>query len=666
VHDAAATGLALALVLALPGLLALVAARVRLSVVEMVALLPAVSLGCLWIAAQVVDVLGVAWSVPVYVATLVVLGALAVWRTWSPRDAFVVDLEATPHPPDAPAAPAERPVPRVSSGARPGVAGVVALGLLVLGVAIGGATWIRGVQGHDTTPPNFDSASHGFMISRIQHTGATDAGTVVVSDPRGGSRASDYYPLALHSALAVGGEMTGAGAADLLTGTVVVMGAIVLPCGLYALTRRVLPELPLAAGFAAVLGVLFALFPYKPIGWGGITLIAGVSMLPAVIVLVERTVVRRLTISGGALAAVSAMSVLAVHNSQVPMLGLLVVLLLLEVVVDRRSWHLLGASLVRLALIGAASLVLYAPTMTTFFGGVSERSDFSDSTVVPLDFVLGKVVTLQAYVVSNQGWLALLALVGAGVLVWRHRPAWVVGGAIVVSLVVAKAVSESGLVAALTFAWYGQPERLAYYLVYFVPVFGGITVAAACGAATALVARAARSRRWWVPATAIVALVVLAVAGGTTWAKRDKAMVSGFYSQNAPVGPADVVAFDWLGRHASRRGLVLTDGNADGSLWMYSFSGANPLFGAYPQRHSPFFDRSMRDREYVRSHITELGRNEKLARLLDRYDIRYVFLGDGAFPGARHELDLDALRSTPGLREVFARDGAHVFAVSGA
>lgn len=662
-QEAAATGLALALVLVLPGLLALVAARVRLSSVEIVALVPAVSLGSLWVAAQVVDLLGIAWSVPVYAVTLGVLAALAIWRTWSPREVFVVDVESTPQPSSAPPVPSAARAPRVSPGTRPGAAGVVALALLALGILIGGATWVRAVQGHDTTPPNFDSSSHGFMISRIQDTGATDAATVVVSDPRGGSRASDYYPLALHSALAVGGEMSGAGAADLLTGTVIAMGAIVLPCGLYALTRRVLPELPLAAGFAAVLGVLFSLFPYKPIGWGGITLIAGVSMLPAVIVLVERTVVRRLTVAGGALAAVCAMSVLAVHNSQIPMLGLLVVLLLLEVVAARRSWRFLGESVVRLAVIGAASLVLYAPTMRTFFGGVSERSDFQDTTVVPLDFMLGKLVTLQAYLVSNQGWLALLALVGAGVLVWRHRPAWVAGGAIVVALVVAKAVSDSGLVDALTFAWYGQPERLAYYLVYFVPVFGGITLAAACGAVTAL-ARAPRTRRWLVPATAVAVLAVVAVAGGTTWAKRNKALVNGFYSQNTPAGPSDVVAFDWLGRHASKRGLVLTDGNADGSLWMYSFSGANPLFGAYPARDSPFFDRSMREREYVRSHITDLGRDQKLGRLLDQYDIRYVYYGDGVFTGARHQLDLGALRRTPGLREVFSHKGSHVFAIS--
>jgi hypothetical protein len=663
VQTLAEAGASLALVLVLPGLLALAAARVRLSVVEIVALVPIVSLGTIWIGAQAVDVVGISFGVPVYVAVLVVLIGLAGWRWWSPRTPFVVDVEAVPPEATVPVVAPDGRAPRLSLGARPRLVGIVALVLLLLAVGLGGATWVRAVRGHDTIPPNYDASQHGFFTSRIERSGSTDASEIVVSDPRGRSRAADYYPLSLHASLAVAASLTGTEPADLLTGAVILMGAVVLPCGLFALTRRVVPREPLAAGFAAVLAALFSMFPYKPIGWGGITLIVGVALLPAVAVLLERTVTRRLTVASGLLAALCVMSVLAVHNSQVPILGVLVGLLLLEAAAFARSWRLLGEALVRLVVVGAGALVLFAPTLLSFAGGVSERSDFRDTGLVPLDFILGQLITLHAYVPSSQGWLALLAVIGAGVLVWRHQVAWVVGAAGVFFVIVAAAVSDSGLVGTLTFAWYRQPERIAYYLVYFVPVLAGVGVAVACTSVAALVARGRPKLAWVLPVTAVVALGVIALVGGTNAARVNRDLVTTSYTQNAPVGPAEVAAFHWIADHASDRDLVLTDGNTDGSVWMYSFADANPLFAAYPQRDSPFRDQSVKDRDYVREHIAELGHNPRLSRLLRRYGIHYVYFGDRTFQGADHQIALSALRDTPGLTEVYSRGGAHVFRI---
>ncbi len=661
----AATGVGLALVLGLPGLLVLVAARVRVSVVEALALIPVVSLGAVWLGAQAADIVGISFGTPVYVAVVVVAAGLVLWRCWAPRSAFVLDAETVPAGAGMPVPAPDGRAARVTLGSRPGRVGIVALVLLVLGMGIGGATWARGVRGHDTTTPNVDASQHSFFMTRIERSGSTEASDVVVSDPRGGSRAADYYPLSLHASLAVASEITGADAADLLTGVVILAGALVLPCGLYALTRRVVPREPLAAGFAAILGALFSMFPYKPIAWGGVTLVVGVALLPAVVVLLDRTITRRLTLASGLLAALCVMSVLALHNSQMPMLGALVALLLLEDAATARSWRLLGEGIVRLAIVGVGALILFAPTLLSFVGGVSERSEFRDTTLVPLDFMLGELVTLNAYVPSSQGWLMMLALLGAGLLVWRHRLAWVIGAAGVFFLVVAAAVSDSGLVGAVTFAWYRQPERIAYYLVYFIPVLGGVAVGAACTAVAGLGARWRWTRGWLLPVTAVLGLGVVALVGGSNGARVNRDLVTTAYTQYAPVGPAQVAAFHWLGRHAPERGLVVTDGNTDGSVWMYAFSDANPLFGAYPQRDSPFFDQSVRDREYVREHLTQLGHDARLARLLRKYRIRYVYFGERTFHGAEHTFSLDALRSTPGLREVYDRDGAHVFRISG-
>jgi hypothetical protein len=442
-----------------------------------------------------------------------------------------------------------------------------------------------------------------------------------------------------------------------------IMGALVLPCGLYALTRRIVPDVPLAAGFAALLASLFSVYPYKPIGWGGLTLIVGVAMLPGVVVLVDRLLRRPLTWAGGALGALCVMAVLAQHNSQMPMLGLLVAVLLLEAAALARSWRVLGEGLVRAVVIGIGALVLFVPTLLSFAGGVSERSEFRDTELVPLNFVLGELVTLRAYAPSSQGWLMVLALLGAGVLIWRHRIAWVAAGVATFGLVVIAAVSAHAIAEALTVAWYRQPERIAYYLVYFVPVLGGIAV----GVAVAWLATAAtrlRSARYWaLPVAALLAVVAIGVIGGVNALRVNRKWVTTAYTQYSPVGPAQVAAFRWLDDRTDGRGLVLSETSSDVSVWMYSFTDANPLFGAYPQKKSTFADRSVHDRDYLRDHITELGRDPKLARLLKRYGIRYLYFGEATYRGAPHTWDLDRLRSTPGLTEVFTRGGSHVFRV---
>ena len=658
----AGAGVGLAAILVVPGALALAAARVRISLVEVLALAPTVTIGALWVGAEVADVAGLGFGWPVYAVVTVAIAALAVWRWWAPRDPFVVDLEAVPAA--APAPPkGDRHVPRLQWGRRPGPAALLALVLFVGAIGVGGATWARGVRGHETTPPNYDASQHGLFVTRIDRAGSIDTGEVVVSDTRGDSAAANYYPLAMHAAVAVAAQVTGADVAELLTALVIMMGALVVPCGLYALTRRVVPDIPLAAGLAALLAMLFTVYPYKPIGWGGLTLLVGVALLPGVVVLVDRLIRRPLTWAGGVLGALCVMAVLALHNSQMPMLALLVAVLLLEAAAAARSWRALGEGLVRAAIVGAGALVLFVPTLLSFAGGVSERSEFRDTELVPLNFVLGELVTLRAYVPNSQGWLMVLALLGAGVLIWRHQLAWVAAGVATFGLVVLAAVSAHEISEALTVAWYRQPERIAYYLVYFVPVLAGIALGVGAAWLASVAARMPKARIWALPVAVVLAVVVIAVVGGVNAVRANRKWVTTAYTEYAPVGPAQVAAFRWLADRTDGRGLVLSETSSDGSVWMYAFTDANPLFGAYPQKKSEFATQSVRDRDYLRDHIFELGSNPKVARLLEEFGIRYLYFGEATYRGAPHTWDLDRLRDTPGLTEVFTRDGSHVFRV---
>lgn len=654
----------LVLVLVLPGALALLVARVRVSLAEAVALIPTLALGVLWLSAEVCQVLGVGAAPWLLAAVLVVLALAAAVRWRTARVPFELDLDAVPNAPDDPVAERVGSPRGIRFRATRRLSSLLALGLLLGAVGLGAATWIGGMRTHSTVPPNFDSPQHGFMIERIARSGETTAAEVVVSDPRGTGKAANYYPLGLHAALALASRTTGSGPASLLNGVTILFAAVVLPCGLYALGRRVVPSEPLVAGFSALLGMVMAVFPYKPIGWGGITTIVGLAMVPGVVVVLDRVLGSGWSWAGAATMAVAVFAILAVHNSELPILALLVLLLLVDRSVRARSSRVLRDGLLRFVLVGAGAGVLFLPTLPSFFGGVSERSDFRDTQLLPFDALLGPVLSLSAFVMAPQRWLSALAIVGAGVMVWRHRLAWPVGALIVFALTLLAGTSDGALAGALTFPWYRQPERVMYCLVYFVPILAAVPLAGGCVGLAALVSRArSRASTWALPAAVVAAVFAVALVGGVGSARDNRTMLRQLYADYGPVGANEVAAFEWLGRHAPRDGLVVTDLDVDGSLWMYAFSGANPLFAAYPQEGA-FRDRSFDERSYLHDHISQLGADPKLARILAKYRARYLYFGESTFRGSSHNFDLAQLRSVAGLREVWSRGGAHIFEIT--
>src|SRR5205823_4034690 len=122
----------------------------------------------------------------------------------------------------------------------------------------------------------------------------------------------------------------GVPAGDGLIAATIILAGIAYPLGLYALARRLAPDTPLVAGFAALLAPLLPLFPYKPIAWGGIPLIAGMAIVPGAVWLAVEA------IDSGqrarmALAAFAFAAVFATHTSEIPLLVALTVAAVLAV-----------------------------------------------------------------------------------------------------------------------------------------------------------------------------------------------------------------------------------------------------------------------------------------------------------------------------------------------
>ena len=419
----------------------------------------------------------------------------------------------------------------------------------------------------------------------------------------------------MHAALAEASSLTGASPAALLTGIVLLFAALVLPFGLFALTRWLVPDLPLAAGFAAVLGQLLPAFPYKPFVWGGITMIVSMAMLPVLLVLLLRAITspwsRRALFLNGLLIA----TLFSVYVSVVLVLVLLAGLLMIERAWMLRSVRWLVAPTKQLAVVGLVALALSLPVLSSLGGGASERSAIIPVGVIPFDTALVQTLTISVFTPAAR-WLALLAAIGIGLMLWRRRlAAWTVATAGFIYLTMLAAMSHGPLSHLLSLPWYRQPERIAFNFVYFVPVFAAMAMALACEAIGSI------QKRWTTWLLPVGVVLVLGLGWGVAFA--DSARVSrqflqAFYGKWGLVRANEVAAFKYLGHHESRDGLIVTDYNAaDLNLWMYPFANANPLFGPLPDAHLHLKQpRELRERHYVQAHLPTLGRDSKLGSLI--------------------------------------------------
>lgn len=669
----------IALVLGIPGILVLLIVRVRLSWVQALAAVPVCSIGVVWLLAEITLITGLPFSpatFAVLLLALVVAAGISVARagprsveptidspglddSWTSTAVVVADSSASSSSDEHDLTIADRAPPAKSSDrVRMGAA----FTLLVIALVLGGSIWIRGgASGRSEVPPFPDAANHGFMVARIIATESVEPKDVLVSDLRFGTKASDYYPLAMHAPLALAADITGASVASELLGITVLFGALVLPLGMFALTRRLVPDLPVAAGFAALFSQLIVAFPYKPFTWGGLTTIVAVAALPIVLVIVLRTITSGWSRRALALSTLLMMTVFGLYISVFVFLGFLLGLLLVERAWLAKSVRVLIPPVRRLAVIAAGTVFLALPVVVGLTSGVSERADATHTPLQQFDQAVGQVLTV-GYLAPASRWLAGLAAIGIGLMLWRRRlAAWAVATGVICTLAVLAATSHGFVSQALTLPWYHQAERISFNLIYFVPVFAAIAIALVCEAIRVVVRR---DNGFVVAGAVVVVAAVVWLTFGHFMEQVERQFLQHGYAADALVGDQQIAAFRFLGKHSPKHGLIVVDNQVDEAQWMYAYAGANPLWGIYPVGGmEKRLGLNFTERAYISQHLVALGSDPKLDSLLRKYDVRYVYLGEDTLDGWHHQWTLKQLRSVRRLREVVNRPGAHVFEI---
>jgi hypothetical protein len=655
-----------AAVLLLPGVLVARLLRMRLAVLATWAAVPMFSLAIVFLLGEVTTVTGAPFGIPAFAILILVLGGATVAAI---RWGGGARLRQQP------------PAQGAESSSRLKLAHVIAYGLLAIGLFIGVATWLRGLDGVPQLPPGGDATHHGFMVARIEHGHSVDVSRVVVFDSDGDHRSADYYPLAVHASAAIATGLVGADVGRVLVAFTVIFAAVVLPLGMFVLARFLVPSLPLIAGFTAFVTPSLMLFPYWAFSGGVVPAIVGLAMVPISVVLVTRAVLCRdsplwppspplVALVAAALALLAAIST---HSSQLPLIVFLVLLLVLE-----RSWRdrnakVLLHALARAVVVGLLIVVMFAPTVGQFTGGASERSAITFA-VLDADYksLIKPIITLETgdrFATERQVLLGVLALAGAGIWLMRRRWAWVVGWISVMTLTFFAGTSDSSLVQQLTFPWYRIAGRIDWNQALFVPFFAAV----ALGLAVVGVARLLRARGAIVLTSSVAVIGFTVFAGAHAYKANqgylhDSLTVNSTLSSQARVDRAAEAAFRWLHHHVHGDETVVNEASVDGSLWMYAQEGVKPLLGWAPTSLSSFREKyatsDWKNRVYLLANVERIGENPRIAELAHEYNARWIYFDDRNFPLTRHILRLDGLRQNAHISEVFHRNHVHVFRIN--
>jgi len=512
----------------------------------------------------------------------------------------------------------------------------------VMGVAV----VLRSAGGLATVVPNDDGNGHGAFVARVLLTGSVDPVVVTTIDPVAAQGGGAFYPLGVHVLAALVASLSAVPAALVVVG--LLAGAVWAPLALFALARRLVGVRVAVLG-AGALALTTPWFPYEQMAWGGWPLIVAVALVPAaVLVTLGMRTVRDLPVVVLALAGL-----FAVHITEFVVVAIIVGLsLALDPTVRgtrpaRVGWPLLAA---------ASALALVAPCARGI--GPTQAVGLVDATTLSALDGVREIVQRPYFGFQPPGAafgvaLTVWSLVSLGLVAVGSRWLWRIP---TVRGIVASTWLFLGLAyaaylgwgAVLTAPWYGSGNRL-------LAQASALAVIPASAALIGAVERARRRRpgRAWTSTVALAGVCVAVMLVVRTVQTGDAAFA------RAMVTTDHLAAFRWLSTHTAPGERVLNDPRA-GTVWVYQAAGGAlvPVFGP---KHNWATDPAWAGREYLRAHVADAASDPVVRAQAARWQVRFVVVDNADVPGATPALDVAAIVSSPGLREVFRSGAVRVY-----
>lgn len=508
--------------------------------------------------------------------------------------------------------------------------------------------WWRAAGHMGQLLPNHDAMYHSYVIRNIVETGSTSVDDALRLFPLGAGSAASFYPLGLHSIIALASEISGTSINGSMNLVTIVLGIGIFPLSMWIWTRELLGNLKFVAVTTpiAVL-MLSSVFPWSPLSWGGMPAIVGMCIAPAVAVFVA-DVLHTPSRKGILLITIAMVGMFSMHSPE------LVLVVLLTTVLLFRKGNIPYRNILTCGIrVGVASGVALAPVFFATAGGASERS-LVYQPVLDVTNTLG-----QSLLFSFPGFALPLAsiLVAVGIIQSNREKnsvfSWAFGTVVVVTSLAA-AFPMNSLIRLLTKPWYGQVLRLNYNIVYFaVPLIVSAIIWLLSARKTSLLRAAS------------IGLTAVLISIGLVQVQRaDKLLLESWYNGLVPVNQNSVGAFHWIEKNIGRDEYVFTDYDGiDGSTWMYALAGVKPtMYGAIT---SDSRDKFRAKKIEVLANMGRLSSRPDLVMFLQQVRIRYIYFDERTnVISPQHTFTLDQIKSDSALTNVYTQGNAHVFEVN--
>ncbi|MBB3084762.1 DUF6541 family protein [Geodermatophilus sabuli] len=632
------------LLLVLPGLLLSLSLRMRGWAA--LAASPLLTFGLVLIGILVVGLLGLDWTPwSAGAVAAVVVAGVAAGTAWRAR---------------------RRPAEVGAPGDRPDDGGrlwavLAGVGTLV-GAAIGFRTVVVGTGGLASPNQGFDALFHVNLVETITRTG--QVGPTVAGELNGYPEGASVYPDALHAMASLVDQFDGTS----LTSINALMACIPLVAGLGLV--GLLRELGLfrAAAVAPITLAATTGYPFDLIWRGPIwVFVFGITFVPAFLVLLLRTLERR-DVALTATFGVSTAALALIHPSAALSAAVFGACLVVGRWVQRTSP--VGRDLLVLLPAAVLAAVLALPLIGKALVDTSGGTVVDWPAVQSAGEALGELLLYNYDSEYPQLWLAVPALVGIAVG-WRTRGLrwWYAATGIVLVLCILAAAYEGPLVQLLTGPWWNDRFRFEGLVFLGLAVFAAIGVVQIGGLVGALLHtvsarlgdRVAVLRTSAVAVGVVVVVVLMGVLSGFYVQENRERMETAYVpGGGGAVSTVDVTAFRVLGDLAGR-GPVLNDPN-DGSAWMWSLGGVQPVFGAALTKpvKPPLPD----DRQVVVDGLNCLDSSERVREAVEDLGVRYVYSSEATILGGLTPNEgFRDLASVASLRPVYEQDGATIYEI---
>lgn len=341
----------------------------------------------------------------------------------------------------------------------PRVQQVLGLGLVAVAV-IGHLIVWRVALSNGHVIPNHDAINHTMWVANMARFDSLDSPEAYFNSFTGFASGSALYPFSFHAVTAIPVQLAAGSASESVVAATLLLCAVLWPLGAFSVAQALGLKPHRGAGFAAVATVPVYAMPYNTLGWGGITMVAGVVLLAHCLATAIAWFPRSPRNFWTAL-AVCGLALLTTHTSEFFVLPAAVLILTCP------QSNATGSTWKRSTLVVLTILCFVFPWIDRAWGSgdIARLADAAAPSGGAVYQIVGHIIMLTPGMETQSLWVLVFFIIGISRLRTVEHTSTLILWLYFALLMFIGGMLERSFFSTLSFAlapWYRQFQRMSY------------------------------------------------------------------------------------------------------------------------------------------------------------------------------------------------------------